>query len=207
MDTNKIRRDFPILKTAIGGKKLAYLDNAATTQKPRQVIDAITRHYEFGNANVHRGINFLSQKATNAYEEAHEKTAKFVNAQGMEEIIFTKNATESLNLLAYSLGGEIAKGDEILLTELEHHANIVPWQELAKRKKATLKFAAVTPSGELDMSDLQSKTTRRTKIIATTSASNILGTLTPVKKIGEIARDAGALFVVDAAQSAPHTKT
>ncbi len=204
MDAEKIRKDFPILQRRHNGRQIVYLDNAATTQKPTQVLDAERGFYENYNANVHRGLNFLSQKATDEYELSHEKTAKLLGARGMEEIIFTKNATESLNLLAYSLGEQLKAGDEILLTKMEHHANLVPWQQLAARRKAKIAYANITRDGRLDLEDLAGKITAKTKIISVTMASNILGTINPVEKIGKMAKKAGALFVVDGAQAAPH---
>ena len=206
MDVQRIRKDFPILKRIINGKRMAYLDNAATTQKPWQVLEAETEFYANHNANIHRGLNALSQEATRMYEGAHEKTAAFIGAESMEEIIFTKNTTESINLLAYSLGEKLREGDEVLLTKMEHHANIVPWQQLAKRKKIVLKYAGITEDGRLDMESLESMVSERTKIISVAMASNILGTINPVEKIGRIAKKAGAHFIVDAAQSVPHTK-
>ncbi|MBI4210417.1 MAG: cysteine desulfurase [Candidatus Diapherotrites archaeon] len=206
MDTARIRKGFPILARKLNGKKMTYLDNAATTQKPRQVIKAEREFYEKRNANVHRGLNALSREATELYELAHENAARFINAGGIEEIVFTKNATESLNLLAYSLGENIRTGDEILLTKMEHHANIVPWQELAKRKKATVKYADITEDGRLDIEDLNGKISPRTRIVSVTMASNILGTINDVEKISALAHEAGAKCVVDAAQAVPHTK-
>src|SRR3989338_7431945 len=174
MDAEKIKKDFPIFS---GKKPPIYLDNAATTQKPRQVLDAEMEFYKKYNSNIHRGMNFLSVKATEMYEREHEKTAKFINSQNMEEIIFTKNATESINLLAYSLGETLQRGDEVLITKMEHHANIVPWQELAKRKKVKLIFSGITVDGKLDMKDFESKISGKTKIISVTMASNILGAI------------------------------
>ena len=197
-------RDFPILSRKINGKRLVYLDSAATAQKPLSVIEAEMEFYTKSNANVHRGMNTLSRMATEIYEQAHSKTAKFINAKGMQEIIFTKNTTESLNLLAYSLGEKLKSGDEILLTKMEHHANLVPWQQLAKRKGAVIKFADITIDGRLDMDGLASKAGRRTKIIAATGASNILGTVNPAKEIAKIAKDCNACSVIDAAQAVPH---
>lgn len=206
MDIEKIREDFPLLQQKFNGKQIVYLDNAATSQKPKQVIEAINDYYTTYNANVHRGLNFLSQKATNAYEEAHEKVAKFINASSIEEIVFTKNATESLNLLAYSLGNQLNEGDEVIVSVMEHHANLVPWQELAKRKKIKLKFAQITKEGTLDLENLESLITNKTKIVSLSHASNILGTINPVEKISKIVRDSGAYFILDSAQAAPHSK-
>lgn len=204
MDAEKIRADFPILGRRHNGRQIVYLDSAATAQKPRQVLDAERGFYENYNANVHRGLNFLSQKATCEYELAHEKTAKLIGARGLDEIIFTKNATESLNLLAYSLGGQIKPGDEILLTKMEHHANLVPWQQLAARRKAKIVYADITSDGRLDLKGLEGKMGAKTKIVSATMASNILGTINPVEKIGKMAKRAGALFIVDGAQAVPH---
>ncbi|MAG18290.1 MAG: cysteine desulfurase [Candidatus Diapherotrites archaeon] len=207
MNIKKIREDFPILNQKFNNNELVYFDNAATTQKPQQVIDAVSDYYQKYNANVHRGLNFLSQKATDKYEEAHEKTAKFINAEGIKEIVFTKNASESLNLAAYSLGEKISSGDEILISVMEHHSNIVPWQMLAKRKKAKLNFVNITSDGRLDLDDFEKKLNKKTKIVALTKASNILGTINPLEKISKTVKDNGSYFVVDAAQSVPHTKT
>ncbi|MCH7902198.1 cysteine desulfurase [archaeon] len=206
MNVEKIREDFPLLKQKFNGKQVVYLDNAATSQKPIQVIETITDYYTNYNANVHRGLNFLSQKATNAYEEAHEKVAKFINANSMEEIVFTKNATESLNLLAYSLGNQLNEGDEVVVSVMEHHANLVPWQELEKRKKIKLKFTKITKEGTLDLENLKSLINNKTKIVSLSHASNILGTINPVEKISKIVRESEAYFILDSAQAAPHAK-
>ncbi|MEM4363698.1 MAG: aminotransferase class V-fold PLP-dependent enzyme, partial [Candidatus Diapherotrites archaeon] len=189
MNIRKIKQDFPILKRKINGKKITYLDNAATTQKPIQVIKAETEFYTKHNANIHRGINTLSQEATEIYEKAHEKTANFIGTKDTEEIIFTKNTTEALNLLSYTLEKEIKKGDEILLTKMEHHANLVPWQQLSKRKKAKLVYANITKNLTIDLEDFQNKINKKTKIIAFTMASNILGTINPVKEMTKIAKE------------------
>ncbi len=200
----KIRRDFPILKKKINGHNMVYLDNAATTQKPKQVIKAENDFYEKHNANIHRGINSLAKESTDIYEKAHEKTAKMINASGIEEIIFTKNTTESLNLLSYSLEKNIKKGDEILLTKMEHHANIVPWQELCKRKKAKIVYANITKDLTIDLEDFKSKITKKTKIASYTMASNILGTINPVKEMTKIAKEKDIITIIDAAQAIPH---
>ncbi|HLC92979.1 MAG TPA: cysteine desulfurase [archaeon] len=204
MNLKNIRKDFPILKRKINGRPMAYLDNAATTQKPKSVIEAGEKFYENSNANIHRGLNPLSMEATEQYEEAHRKTAQFINADSMEEIVFTKNATESLNLLAYSLGECLEAGDEVLLTKMEHHANIVPWQELAKRKKIKIKYADITPDGRLDMDSLAGLMGKKTKIVSATMASNILGTVNPAKEIAKIGHENGAVVILDAAQAVPH---
>ena len=201
MNIKKIRKDFPILTRKVHGKQLVYLDNAATTQKPQQVIDAVSDYYSNYNSNIHRGVHTLSEEATLAYEESHKKTADFINVN-TDEIIFTKNATESLNLLAYSLSQQLKKGDEILITEMEHHSNFVPWQQMAHKFGFTLKFVNVTKDGKLDLDTLNM--TKKTKIVSITHVSNALGTINDVRKITKIAHEFGALSIVDAAQSVPH---
>ncbi len=204
IDTNAIRKDFPILARKIHGKKLIYLDNAATTQKPRQVIDAIKRYYEDYNSNVHRAVHTLSGEATDAYDEAHEKAADFINAESYEEIIFTKNTTESLNLVANHFTRKLRNGDEILLTRMEHHSNLVPWQNAARITGAKIRYADVTKSGELDMKQASSLINSKTKVVALTHASNVLGTINNVEAIAEMAHDKRAVVVVDGAQSVPN---
>lgn len=189
--------DFPILK------KVIYLDNASTTQKPRQVLEAMKRYYEEENANVHRGVYRLSLLATMAYERAHEVVAKFINAK-FEEIIFTKGTTESLNLLAYSWGKKLKAGDEIVLTQMEHHSNLVPWQQVAKERGAVLKFIPLTADYRVDMLAAEYLITPRTKIVSVVHMSNVLGTINPVEKIAELAHRVGAVCIVDGAQSVPH---
>ncbi|MBI1973057.1 cysteine desulfurase [Candidatus Woesearchaeota archaeon] len=196
-----IKNDFPIFKRKIHGKPLVYLDSASSSQKPRQVIDTIKDYYEKTHANIHRGVYTLSEEATLAYEDAHRKVARFINAK-FKEIIFTKNTTESINLLAYSLGLELKKGDEILLTEMEHHSNLVPWQQIAKRVGAAVKFMKVSQEGELVIDN--KLFTPNTKIVAVTHISNVMGTINPIKEIIQKARSIGAKVVIDAAQSAPH---
>ncbi|MBL7056177.1 cysteine desulfurase [Candidatus Woesearchaeota archaeon] len=203
LNVNKIRTDFPILQKKINGKNLVYLDNAATAQKPSQVIKAITDFYENYNANIHRSIHQLGEDSTRLYEEAHKKTSDFINA-GFEELIFTKSTTESLNLLAYSLANKINKGDEIVVTEMEHHSNFVPWQQLAKRNKATFKVIKVDKDGLLDEESIKQNITSKTKIVSLTHISNVLGTINDISKITKIAHESDALCVVDAAQSVPH---
>ena len=206
LNAKKIREDFPILKRKVNGKPLVYLDNAATTQKPRQVIQAMTDYYEGYNSNVHRAVHKLSQEATQAYDDAHEKVAQFIGAKGMQEIVFTKNTTESLNIVANSLPQllQLKKGDEIVLTQMEHHSNIVPWQQAAKRTGAMLRFAEIDSNGELKMRQLQQMIGKKTKIVAFTHVSNVLGTVNPAKEIIAMSHEAGALTVLDAAQSVPH---
>ncbi len=202
-DIEKIRKDFPILRRKVNGKPLVYLDNAATSQKPRQVIDSLKDYYENYNSNIHRGIHQLSEEATEGYEKAHEKASQFISVKP-EEIIFTKNTTESINLLAYSIGMNLKKGDEILLSEMEHHSNLVPWQQIAKIRSLKLRFVEVDKSGVLDMESFSSLLSRKTKLVSITHVSNVLGTINPVREMAKEAHDFGALFVVDAAQSVPH---
>ena len=197
-----LKPDFPILQRKVNGKPLVYLDSAATSQKPRQVIDAMDNYYKQYNANVHRGVHKLSEEATVAYEEAHQKVADFINAGSMEEIVFTKNATESLNLLMYSYGmSNVSRGDEILLTRMEHHSNLVPWQFLAGKTGARLNFLEIKDGRLVIDSD---KFTGKTKIVSVSHMSNVLGTVNDVRKIAKLAHDAGAICIVDAAQSVPH---
>jgi len=205
LNVETLRKDFPILQRVINGKKLIYLDNSATTQKPNEVISSVKDYYENYNSNVHRGIYKISEEATQKYEEAHEKVAKFINAE-FEEIVFTKSTTESLNLLAYSLGQDIKEGDEIVVSQMEHHSNFVPWQALALRKNAKLRFIELTEDGRLNEEQLKEIINEKTKIVAITHMSNVLGTINDVKKIAEIAHKYSALVVVDAAQSVPHLK-
>ena len=206
LDVNKIKKDFPILNRKINGNRLVYLDNSATTQKPIQVINAIKEYYENYNANVHRGIYKLSEEATYKYEEAHKKVGDFINADH-NEIIFTKNTTESLNLLAYSLTSNLKEGDEIILTQMEHHSNLVPWQQIAKQKNLKLKFIEIDNEGKLKLDQLNDLITKKTKIVSVTAMSNVLGTINNIEKIGKIVHDNDALFIVDGAQSVPHSIT
>ncbi len=203
-DAKKVRLDFPILSRKNRGKRFVYLNNAATTQKPRQVIDAISDFYSSTHGTVNRGISEISSKATEMYDKAHENIGRFVNAK-KEETIFTKNTTESLNLLAYSLSmGFLQKGDEVLLTKMEHHSNLVPWQQLSKEFGYSVKFAGLTPDGQIDLNDMQEKISKKTKIISFVHCSNVLGSINDAKKISQLARDNGALSIVDGAQSVPH---
>lgn len=198
-----LHKDFPILRTKMNGKRIVYLDNAATTQKPKQVIQAIKEFYEKDNANIHRGIYTLSEQATQKYEEARKTVAGFINAQP-NEIIFTRSTTESLNLLAFTLPEIIAGRNEIVLTEMEHHANLVPWQQAAQRKGWTLKFIKMKDDFTLDYDDAKNKITEKTAIVSVGHVSNALGTINDVELLSRMAHDKGALFIVDAAQSAPH---
>ncbi|TAN57194.1 cysteine desulfurase [Patescibacteria group bacterium] len=205
MNFKKIRNDFPILNQKINGKPLVYFDNAATSQKPKQVIEAVSNFYKTGNANIHRGIHALSEIATADFEKAREKTAEFIGANNKDEIIFTRNATESINLIAYSWGRtNIKKGDEILLTQMEHHANIVPWQILAKEVGAVIKYIPITKNGELDLKILPKLLNKNTKLVGLVHASNVLGTIIPVEKIAKAAKKIGAAVLVDGAQSIPN---
>jgi len=205
LNPHRIREDFPILKREVHGKPLAYLDNAATTQRPRVVIETLTRFYEQHNANVHRAVHTLSHEASVAYENAHKKVAKFINARSWREVIFTRNATEALNLVAYAWGlWNLQEGDEVVLTIMEHHSNLVPWLMLRERRGITLKFVDVDDRGRLRMDQLREAITPKTKLVGAIHASNVLGTLNPVGAIVEEAHRVGALTVIDAAQSAPH---
>lgn len=200
-----IFNDFPILKRRINNNPLTYLDNAATTQKPLAVINAITNFYSSNNANVHRGIHILSEEATEAYEGAREKAGALINAADSAEIIFTKNATEAINLVAHSWGmNNIKEGDVILLSRMEHHANLIPWQVIAAAKGARLEFIELDRQGRLriDQADILLK--ERVKLVSISHVSNVLGTINPVKKIAKMAHDAGAVVMIDGAQSVPH---
>src|SRR3989338_2455702 len=203
LDIERIRKDFPIFNRKINGRPIIFLDSASTTQKPVQVINAIKYYYENYNANIHRGIYKISEEATSAYEESHKKTGKFINGK-WNEIIFTKNTTESLNLLAYSLGMKLKKGDEIVISRMEHHSNLVPWQQIAKLKGLKLKYIELTKDWQLDMGNAEKTITEKTKIVSVAHVSNVLGTINPVREIGKIAHDNGALFAIDGAQSVPH---
>lgn len=200
---NELRKDFPILRTKMNGKRIVYLDNAATTQKPKQVIQAIKEFYEKDNANIHRGIYTLSEQATQKYEDAKKTVAGFINAQP-NEIIFTRSTTESLNLLAFTLLEIINGRNEIVLTEMEHHANLVPWQQVAQRKGWTLKFIKMKDDFTLDYEDAKNKITEKTAIVSVGHVSNALGTINDVELLCKQAHEKGAFFIVDAAQSAPH---
>jgi cysteine desulfurase/selenocysteine lyase len=210
VDVEAIRKDFPVLERLVhGDKSLVYLDNAATSQTPRQVLDALTSYYAEHNANVHRGIHVLAEEATALYEGARDTVAAFVNAADRAEIVFTKNATESLNLAANVIAWSaqprgIGPGDEVVITEMEHHSNIVPWQLVCERTGATLKWFGITDEGRLDLSDLDRVITERTKVVSFVLVSNILGTVNPPAAIVRRAREVGALVVVDASQAAPH---
>ena len=204
LDVQAIRADFPILSREVRGKPLVYLDNAATTQKPRQVIAALTDYYSNTNANIHRGLHTLAEEATAAYELTRRKTADFIGAAHAQEIVFTRNTTESLNLLAYTLGARLRRDDEIVLSALEHHSNLVPWQLLAQRSGARLRFIELTDDGELDIDQARSLFNPRTRIVSVAHMSNVLGTIAPVAELAAMARAVDATVILDAAQSAPH---
>jgi len=200
--SNEIKSDFPIFE----GSDLVYLDNAATTQKPQSVLDSINSSYTESNANVHRALYSLGAKATEKYEGARKKISAFIGANSSKEIIFTSGATESLNLLAYSLGNDINPGDEILISEMEHHSNIIPWQQLAKRTGSIIRYIPVTDDGELDLSQSDRLFNVKTKIVSITHISNVLGTINPIKKISSLANQCGAVLIIDGAQGAAHKK-
>jgi len=205
LDVARLRADFPILdRTVRGGRGLVYLDNAASSQKPNVVIDALADYYRRYNANVHRGIHTLSEEATDEYERARRKIQRFINAKSPEELIFVRNTTEAINLVAHSYGERLREGDEIVLTEMEHHSNLVPWQMLADRKGARLKFIPLNDDGTLDLDSLGDLLTDRTKIVALSHMSNVVGTINPVEMITRRAHQAGAVVLLDAAQSVPH---
>ncbi|HYF50542.1 MAG TPA: cysteine desulfurase [Planctomycetota bacterium] len=207
LDAECVRRDFPILNQKVnGGKPLVYLDSAATSQKPRQVIEAMNRYYEFSNANVHRGLHVLAERATEIYEGARVKVAKFINAERPEEIVWTKNASEAINLVAHGYGRKFLKaGDEILVSHMEHHSNLVPWHLLAKDKGCVVKAVKLKPDGTLDLEHFdQLLASGKVKLVALTHVSNVLGTINPITKISTKVHAAGAVFVVDGCQAVPH---
>ena len=205
IDTARLRGDFPILSREVNGHPLVYLDNAATTQKPRAVIDALTHYYENQNANIHRGIHALSIEATEAYEGVRAKAAGHIGATNPQDIVFTRNTTESINLVARAWGdANLREGDEIVLSLMEHHSNIVPWQLVASRTGAVLRYAGIDAEGRLDLDSLRGLIGERTKLVSITHMSNVLGTINPIAEIAEMARSVGALLLVDGAQSAPH---
>jgi cysteine desulfurase / selenocysteine lyase len=207
LDVSRIRADFPILATTPRGKPLVYLDSAATSQKPRTVIDALARYYESENGNIHRGVHYLSEKATELYDATRESVRRFINARHTREVIFTRNTTESINLVASSFGQAfVREGDEIVISEMEHHSNIVPWQLLRERKGAVLRVVPVTDDGQLDLAAFQRLLGARTKLVALPWVSNALGTINPVHRIVELAHERGIPVLLDAAQAAPHIR-
>ncbi|MGF1470810.1 MAG: cysteine desulfurase [Rubrobacteraceae bacterium] len=204
-DVENVRRDFPILGRKVNGSTLVYLDNAATSQKPRQVIETVTDYYERHNANVHRGAHRLAEEATAAYEEARRKVSRFLGAPDETGLIFTRGTTESINLVAYAWGRkDLGEGEEIVLTEAEHHSNLVPWQLAAQATGAKLRFIPILEDGTLDMEAAERLIRPETKLVAAIHASNVLATLNPVERLAELAHENGALMLVDGAQSAPH---
>lgn len=216
LDIHKIRKDFPILSRTVNGKPLVYFDNGATAQKPQSVIDAISHYYAFQNSNIHRGVHTLSREITIAYEEARKTIQQHLNAKQASEIIFTRGTTESINLVAHCFGSlDIAEGDEIIITQMEHHSNIVPWQQLCLEKKAVLKYIPINQDGELILEELPKLITAKTKLVALTHISNTLGTINPIKEIIYQVRalssplrgdGRGASVLVDGAQAVPHLK-
>lgn len=204
-DVETVRKDFPILGREINGRPLVYLDSAATSQKPRVVIDALVDYYSRYNANIHRGIHSLGEEATNAYEGVRVKIKRFINARDAHEVVFTRNTTEAVNLVAATYGRQhILAGDEILLSPLEHHSNLIPWQILAQERDAQLIYCDLTEDGRVCMESVARKLTARTKIVAVTLTSNVLGTIVPIKEISRLAHQFGAVVFVDGAQGLPH---
>ncbi|EPZ39837.1 MULTISPECIES: cysteine desulfurase [Anoxybacillus] len=207
MNVKELRQLFPILDQQVNGKPLVYLDSAATSQKPLPVIEAIDNYYRQYNSNVHRGVHTLGTKATDAYEGARDKVRRFIGAASTEEIIFTRGTTTAINLVAASYGrAHVREGDEIVITYMEHHSNIIPWQQVAKQTGATLKYIPLQPDGTIRLEDVEQTVTPNTKIVAVMHVSNVLGTINPVKEIARIAHKHGAVVVVDGAQSTPHMK-
>lgn len=207
LNIEEIREDFPILHQEVYNKPLVYFDNAASTQKPLQVVEALTNYYLNDHANVHRGVHYLSQKATDKFEAARETTKRFFNAESSDEVIFTKGTTDGINLVAYSFGEAfIQEGDEIIISTMEHHSNIVPWQMLCDRKKAILRVIPISDKGELDMDAYQNLLSSKTKLVSVVHTSNALGTINPVKEITQLAKSVNAYVLIDGAQAAPHQK-
>ncbi|MBO0422189.1 cysteine desulfurase [Enterococcus plantarum] len=205
INADKIRQQFPILFQEVNDEPLVYLDNAATTQKPKAVLDNLTYYYEHDNANVHRGVHTLAERATKEYEEAREKVRAFINAKETAETLFTRGTTTSLNWVAKSYGDlAVEVGDEIVISYMEHHANIIPWQQLAERKGATLKYIKITADGFLDMESAKQQITDKTKIVSIAHVSNVLGVINPVAELAKLAHSHGAVLVVDGAQAVPH---
>ena len=206
-DINKIREDFPILQREVYGRPLVYLDNAATTQKPLCVLDAMRQEYLNVNANVHRGVHYLSQQATDLHEAARERVRRFINARSTTEIVFTRGTTESINLVAQTFcESQMQEGDEVLVTDMEHHSNIVPWQLLARKRGIVVRHLPINDSGELDLTSLTSHLSPRTRLVSLCHVSNVLGTVNPVRQIIRQAHERGIPVLIDAAQSAPHMR-
>jgi len=207
-EMNNYRADFPILNQRVNDEALVYLDNAATSQKPKQVIEAIVNYYQRDNANVHRGVHTLAERATAQFEAVRQKVATFINAPSSQEIVYTKGTTEALNWVARSYGDQFVKaGDEIVISYAEHHSNLVPWQQLAQRVGAKLKYLELTTDGEVDLEKAAATITTKTKIVAVNQASNVLGIVNPIKQLAQLAHKNGAIIVVDGAQGAPHMPT
>ncbi|WP_227397167.1 cysteine desulfurase [Jeotgalibacillus aurantiacus] len=207
MNIQEIRRQFPILDQEVNGHPLVYLDSAATSQKPLSVIQALEEYYKGYNSNVHRGVHTLGTRATDGYEGAREKVRKFINASSTEEVIFMRGTTTAINTVAQSYGmANVSEGDEIVITHMEHHSNIIPWQQLAKATGATLKYVPLQEDGTLSLNDVRETITSNTKIVSIMMVSNVLGTMNPIKEITKIAHENGAVMVVDGAQAAPHMK-
>jgi len=205
LDVTRLRRDFPILQRRVHGKPLVYLDNAATTQKPQQVIDRLVRYYSEENANIHRGVHLLSVEATDAYDAARETVRRFINAADAREVVFARGATEGINLVAATYGRtHVGEGDEVLITEMEHHSNIVPWQMLCEEKGAHLRVVPITDSGELRLDEYERLLTPRTRIVAVTHVSNALGTINPIAELIRLAHDRGVPVLLDGAQAVAH---
>ncbi len=205
IDIDKIRNDFPVLNQQIYKKPLVYLDNAATTQKPAQVLNRMRSYYENENSNIHRGVHFLSQEATSAFEQARESVKMFINAKSKSEVIFTKGTTDSINLVANSFGKKnLKQGGEVLISYMEHHSNIVPWQMICEQTGATLKVCNITPGGEIDLDDFGKKLNEKTRIVAINQVSNALGTINPVKDLIKKSHEAGAYVLIDGAQAVAH---
>lgn len=206
-DVKRVREDFPILTREIYGRPLVYLDNGATTQKPRQVVEAMVDEYYNVNANVHRGVHFLSQQATDLHEASRETVRRFINAQSTSEILFTRGTTESINLLAFSFGeAMVREGDEVVVSAMEHHSNIVPWQMMCERKGAQLRVIPMTDDGELQLEALKGLLNEKTRIVCCTQVSNVLGTVNPVKEVVRMAHEKDIPVLIDGAQSVPHMK-
>lgn len=207
MISKDIRSYFPILNQEVNGNPLVYLDSAATSQKPIQVIEALKKYYEFDNSNVHRGVHTLGNRATESYEGAREKVRNFISAKSTQEVIFMRGTTTAINMVAQSYGGaNVEEGDEIVITYMEHHSNIIPWQQLAKEKGAVLKYVDLEEDGTLSLDKVRATVTPRTKIVSIMYVSNVLGTMNPIKEITQIAHENGAIMVVDGAQAAPHLR-
>lgn len=207
MDIGAIKKEFPILDQEVNGHPLVYLDSSATSQKPHRVINAVNEYYKHDNSNVHRGVHTLGSRATDQYEGAREKVRRFINANSVSEIIFNRGTTTGINTVALSYAdAHLDSGDEIVITPMEHHSNIIPWQQAAKRTGAILKYIPLQADGTISIEDVQNTVTDKTKIVAVAHVSNVLGTINPVKEITEVAHKHGAISVIDGAQSAPHMK-